>query len=382
MAFFYGIGHALVDYFFDGELPIARFSPELQAAAAARRPVHIGSRSFDELTARLQAAAPDWSSKADGIRTSGGTCANMLKTLAALGAETLFSGSCGCTQDGGERNGSLKRDEEALFFQKSLAQSGVSARLKLRPDRTGRCLAVRDGRTSFILAVSPGAAPDIAADQINPKTQKRPDWIIAEGMPLAIDSVRAELNAVRRALRIPLAVACGTPAGAVQTAAMLKEAQFESDRAAHVLSANVSSAHAPPLSVPPLHAPPAIVFANDGEARMLEREGIDPARYSADYGTVFVVTHGCGGSSAYAAGSRISVPARTAAECAFTDETGAGDVFAGAFLFKLTEPQPYDSEKAPARRMERCLVFGSEAAARILSVPLCRVTKTLLSGLT
>lgn len=320
----YGIGRALVDYYVDSE-------PQEQASGGS---VHMGCAEFDRLLSRAAGKPP--------LRQSGGSGCNTLKTLARLGHSAVFTGTVGSADPGG--------DAEFLF--ESLRHCGVKPLLRSRPGRTGRCLiAGRAAGGSGLVAASPGVSSDILAEQVAAEEIAAADWLLAEGMETDNEGLwRAVLRTLRES-GTPLAILCGTKTGAERTAAFI---------------ARISAGSG--------NFPPLIVFANDSEARILEKSGVDIARVSLG-GAAFVITHGCGGSSAYLRGKRITAAAVPAAKP--LDATGAGDVFAGAFLHSLGSLKNKKPPFFPVEAAGKALEHGAAQAAKILSVPLCDTEKAL-----
>ena len=86
-----------------------------------------------------------------------------------------------------------------------------------------------------------------------------------------------------------------------------------------------------------------------------------------------MITHGCGGSSCYFHGERIFVPAIEVAPEQIVDATGAGDVFAGAFLSQLAEQLL--SAQLTTEKITAAMEYASRTASKIIQVPLCQLAQ-------
>ncbi len=315
----YGIGRAMIDYYLNSK-PLEFNSGGFDISG----PIHINGLGFDNLLQLID--------KTNIIRLSGGSCCNALKTLAQLGHSTFFSGTIGDSDI----------FAEADFFSRNLAENGVTFLPYIEKGKTGRCLIYsKDSKESIVMAASPEVASKISFEQISTKLLSNSNWCIVEGMELENIKLWKALSQNIVKNKIPLAILCGTKFGAEKTAAFLCNLDSYSGLSKYI----------------------KLIFANDNEASVLKKTGIDFIEYSQKKGFIFVITHEDKGSSAFINGKEIFEKA-TPSTSNFCESTGAGDVFAGAFLHKYMESMGTE-------QIHECLKTGNYFAQKILSVSLC-----------
>lgn len=289
--------------------------------------VHISGTAFDTLLLKLRQ-----NSATPLVRESGGSCCNTLKTLSWLGHHATFSGSVG----------NYKECDDSFFFKENLGAYGVKPLLSYKEGHTGRYLVVQGKKESVIAAASPAVAVDLTPQQIDRHAMENADLFLAEGMELDNNALWQELFFAVKRNKTPFSICCGTKTGAEKTAVFLAKSNTE-------------------------RPTPSFVFSNDSEARILEENGIDIQLASQQKNILFVITHGCGGSSAYLHGERISASATPAKD--LLDATGAGDVFAGVFLHSLQKTKEINQQD-----VQNALHQASKIASKITTVPLCKVS--------
>jgi hypothetical protein len=158
--FFYGMGHAMTDYFFD-----ATDMPELPHPLAIDHAVHIDCDDFTRLLHNLNAFDAKRKTPQDFLseraKETGGTVLNALKAARLFDVDAHFCGSCGALP---------VRDEDAQFFQNACAHRGIFCSLATREKASGRCLIARAGKGregGFAIAASPGSARLVLSEQCN-----------------------------------------------------------------------------------------------------------------------------------------------------------------------------------------------------------------------
>ncbi len=344
----YGIGRAMVDYYaggrIDGGFMESVFCriPDRILPSKMGIPLHVEGDAFSFV---LQAIIQQ--PHCHLLRETGGTCLNILKTIAALspGSQCLFSGTVGTAPQGFQR-GCLPDNE---FFRSQLAACGIQSRLRSHEGHTGRCLVLagcadssRLGlpQQSWLALASPSVAAEIIPEQVERGWLEECDWLVAEGMELDKDWLCQLLSQAKKRL----VLACGTPFGAARAASFLKGLGRTQRQ--------------------------VLVLANDAEARILEREGVAIGESSRQKNLLFVITHGSGGSSTYLAGEHLFVHAAPLSAEGIVDATGAGDVFAGALISRLIQEE---NQLAP-QKIIAAMEFASMTAGQILQVPLCSVS--------
>lgn len=349
----YGIGRAMVDYYaggrIDGGFMESVFCrlPDRLLPSKLGIPLHVEG---DALSFVLQAIIQQ--PHCHLLRETGGTCVNILKTIAALrpGSQCLFSGTVGIVGTASQDTDTTAEIEpDSTFFQRQLAAYGIQSRLRRQEGHTGRCLVLAGatGSTqlplppqSWLALASPSVAAEIIPEQVERGWLEECDWLVAEGMELDKEWLCQLLSQAKKRL----VLACGTPFGAARAASFLKGLGRTQRQ--------------------------VLVLANDAEARILEREGVDLARWSCRHNILFVVTHGCGGSSCYFNGTRLLAPATTVPQELAVDATGAGDVFAGAFIAHLHRNS--SGKNLTLQGIQAALEQASTVASKIIQVPLCQ----------
>ncbi|MFO7781963.1 MAG: carbohydrate kinase family protein [Spirochaetia bacterium] len=238
---------------------------------------------------------------------AGGGARNTLALLAALGHETYLTGAVG-------------DDERGIGYRRALSEAGIADCLaSARREPTGTCVTLMHDTGENTVIVSPGAALEL--EDVSDTAPRDPDVVIFEGFlapraGLAASSVDYAVQA-GATLIVDLGHPGVTPAAAAVVGA--------------------AAAQVPDGGMRPL------VFGT--EAEVAAAGGVE--RFSASAGVVVekrgergAAVH-CGGvetAQAAAAGkvvSRgrdVSGAAALAPGAAIIDTTGAGDVFAAAFL--------------------------------------------------
>lgn len=353
----YGIGRAIVDYYAEGSIDDgfmeSAFSrlPDRLLPSKMGFPLHLEGEAFSfalEAIGKLPQCRL--------VRETGGTCVNILKTIATLSREgratppspveqrhsCRFSGTIGTITQGPLQ----ERLPDQDFFQQQLSDYGIETHLRQHNGYTGRCLVLPGSpnpspmnlpRQSWLALASPSVATEILGQQVEREWLAECQWLVVEGMELDKDW----FGQLLKQFQGTLVLACGTPFGAAKTAVRIKELAGTGKQ--------------------------VLVLANDAEARLLEQNGIDIRETSRKENILFIITHGCGGSSAYFDGERLFVPA--VPDTSSLDATGAGDVFGGAMLSRLPDGEGWPAQEEIIATME----YASRAAAKIIQVPLCQV---------
>lgn len=357
----HGIGRAIVDYYVEGRIDdrfmeeAFRTIPDRLLPSHKGRPLHVEEAAFSFVLDRI--AAMDHYTL---IRNAGGTCVNILKTIAQLDRQStcFFSGTVGTGKD------AEQADEDGVFFQQTLQRLSITSKLRLATGATGRCLVLPNDpscqsqhNSAFLAVASPSVAPQITPEQVQSAAPAQALTLV-EGMELEKEWFCQKLLS----LNAPLIIACGTPHGAQQTAAFLKSwiqgRKAKEPEGAAPQERNGAAGF------------PLLIFANDAEARVLERDGINLLQWSSEKTAAFAITHGCGGSSCYFQGNRLVAATYPVPEQDIVDTTGAGDVFAGAFLSRLAGD--FLAHTLSPEKIQAAMEYASMAASKIIQVPLCQ----------
>lgn len=325
-----GIGHAMVDIFYF--LPATEM---LHSAIIECQAVHISPDEMDDIidsfTKRgFVAGTPYYA------QSAGGTAANILKAAALCGSSVHFIGTTGSVL----RKGEYVRDDNALFFQRTLARCGVDAQIASGKGHTGRCLIVyreKEGRSSQSIVASPSIAREITPSQINPLAAYIAQGckaVVIEGMLLQNPAVFEKITSLCGENGIILALDIASTFIAKKVAQVL-----------HTVSSRVR----------------LIVFANEDEASFCAEAFIPfiDRAYTNEF-PIIVKKQGKHGSSAWTQGTEYSAAVPEAQQVQNPrDVIGAGDFFAGAFLTEyLSQGEKKD--------ISLCLQKGNALASRVL----------------
>ena len=255
--------------------------------------------------------------------TSGGSAANTMAGVAAMGGRAAFIGQ-------------IADDQLGAIFAHDMHALGVAFDTPPLADGppTGRCLILVTPDAQRTMNTSPGASHLLAPDALDEAAIRAAAILYLEGYLWGPDLPR---SAMERAVTI--AHAAGR-----KVAFTLSESVCIAGRkegfARMIDSGGVD-----------------LLFANEDEALQLTATtDLDSALAQlAARVPALVVTRGPAGAIAIAQGERVSVPAAPVAQV--VDTTGAGDLFAAGFLAAHCRELP----------LEKCLRTGALAAAEIIS---------------
>jgi sugar/nucleoside kinase (ribokinase family) len=248
---------------------------------------HLAAREMKEILPRVTEAR--W--------VAGGGARNTLALLAALGEETYLTGAVG-------------DDDRGTRYRQGLSEAGIADCLASAPrEPTGTCVTLMHDTGENTLIVSPGAA--LALVEVIETVPRDPDIVILEGFltPRAGPATSSVDYAVRAG--VTLVVDLGHPGVAPAAAAVVEAATRQAGAGARPLVFGTEAEVASAGGIARLSASAGVVVEKRGQrGAAVYRGGVETASASA------VGDAGAGGRAAGAA----------------FDTTGAGDVFAGAFL--------------------------------------------------
>ena len=255
--------------------------------------------------------------------TSGGSAANTMAGIAALGGRAGFVGQVAADQLGEVFAHDIRA--QGVEFRTPASNGGVP---------TGRCLILVTPDAQRTMNTFPGAAHRLSADALDH------DQIRAAAI-LYLEAYLWRAEGPRAAMRAAMQVAA---------AAGRKVAFTLSDIALIAL-------HRPEFLDLIGGGAIDMLFANEAEARALAgTEDLEAAiAFLAPQVGTLVVTCGSKGARAIAGAEHVSIPAIWIEEV--VDTTGAGDLFAAGFLVG----------QARGRSLEESLRIGSIAAAEVIS---------------
>jgi sugar/nucleoside kinase (ribokinase family) len=254
---------------------------------------------------------------------SGGSAANTLAGLAALGARCGFIGQ-------------VAHDQLGEVFAHDIRAAGIAFATPDRPGNppTARCLIFVSPDGQRTMNTYLGASQFLPAAALDPA-------VIADAAVLYLEGYLWDPEEPRAAMRRAIAVA--REAGR-KVAFTLSDA-FVIDRHGADFRAMIEAGEID------------ILFANEHElAALTETDDIERGIAAiAPKVPVLVVTRGAHGAVALAGGERFEVSAEPVARV--VDTTGAGDLFAAGFLFGQVR----------GRALRDCLKLGAICAAEVIS---------------
>ncbi len=248
---------------------------------------------------------------------TGGSASNAVHCVAALGGDASFIGRTG-------------KDDNGKFYAESCAEAGVKPLTTISediPTGVATTFILPDGRRTF--ATYLGAAATVSAEDLHEDDFAAVDYMFIEGY--LVQNHGLILRAVELAQRNGVKVCLDLASWNI----------VEEERAffAELL---------PKID---------IVFANEEEAQaMTGATGTAAAEWLAHTCAIAVVKCGADGAVAVAGDKEVSVAAERVAKV--EDTTGAGDFFAGGFLY----------EHAKGASLEHCLQMGARCAAAVIQV--------------
>lgn len=254
-------------------------------------------------------------------RASGGSAANSIIAVAAFGGRSFYS--CKVASDG-----------TGDFYVHDLHAAGVSSNLK--PVReagiSGTCVVMVTPDTERTMHTFLGITSDVSVAELVPDALQASRWLYIEGYLVSSDSARAAVREARRVARghgVPIAMTFSDPA----------MVRFFKPGLAEMLDDGVD-----------------LLFCNEEEA-CLWADALSVEHALEELKTIarqVVVTLGSAGALVWDGQELVRISASPATPL---DSNGAGDMFAGAYLFGLTRGW------TPARAG----ALASRAAAAVVS---------------
>jgi len=291
----YGIGAALVDT----EVVVSD-------AFLVQQRIDKGVMTLVEQSRQAELLQALNASGAQLIRSCGGSACNATVAAASFGANTFFSGK-------------VADDEEGRLFASDLARVGVQFHsIEAEPGVTGKCLVMVTDDAERTMNTYLGASEDLTYREIDPMALVDSEWFYIEGY-LLTDPTRTA--AIKEAVAI-------AKASGVKIALSLSDpfvAQLFAENLRAIIGDGID-----------------LIFCNKDEA--LAFTGTDTIEQAAEalkqYARTFAITDGASGAMVFDGQSNFTVPATPASAI---DTNGAGDMFAGAFLYGITSGADYSA---------------------------------------
>ena len=258
-----------------------------------------------------------------GIEASGGSAANTVAGIAALGGKTGFIGQ-------------VADDQLGSVFAHDIRALGVHFDTAPRPDQppTARCLILVTPDAQRTMNTFLGASQFLPATALDLDLIRSAAILYLEGYLWDPEQPRAAMRAAIDAAR-----------GAGRKVALTLSDSFCIERHRGDFLALIDDGQLD------------ILFANEAEILSLNETDDFEAAVTATAAKVplLVVTRSEKGALAVSGGERVQVPAEPIAEV--IDTTGAGDLFAAGFLAGQTQ----------GRSLKDSLTMGAIAAAEVIS---------------
>jgi sugar/nucleoside kinase (ribokinase family) len=257
-----------------------------------------------------------------GREISGGSAANTVVGMAALGARTAFVGR-------------VAQDQLGEVFSHDIRAAGVAftTHASAGGNPTGRCLIVVTPDGDRTMNTYLGACQELTAADLDPAMIAASGILYLEGYLWDPPAPRAAMEA---------AIAMARAAGRKVALTLSDVFCVDGHRAdfQRLLAENVD-----------------LMFANENEACALyQTKELDSAiAQLRQHSAVTVITRSDKGAVVLAGGEAYSVAAETPARV--LDTTGAGDLFAGGFMAAMVQ----------GRALPDCATAGCVAAAEIIS---------------
>lgn len=303
-----GIGSALVDV-------LAPATDELLASLGLQK----GSMALVDLDRSREihdtlVASGSWS------RSSGGSVANTLAGVAALGGRAGHLGKVG-------------GDDLGEAFTEDIRGAGVLFEPKPAAGATGRCLVLVSDDAERTMVTHLGVASTFGRSDVA-------DAVIAASSLLYIEGYLWDAPEGAEALEHAIGVAHEHDVAVALTVSDALCVERHRSAFLELLDGGID-----------------VLFANEIEAMALFRAGSVAAAVdaAAETGLLAVLTLGAEGSTVVAPDGTLSVPAHQVGEV--VDTTGAGDLYAAGFLHGLTQGMD----------PERCARLGALCAAEVIS---------------
>ncbi len=289
----YAIGNALVDYEFEVSVS------ELSRLGVAKGVMTLIEESrHDQLMGELEGKKLK--------RACGGSAANTLIGISMLGGKAFYS----CK---------VAADEAGDFYFNDLKQNGVDTSLSLRSrdqGKTGKCIVMVTSDADRSMNTFLGITGDVGEADLVPEALTDSEYFYIEGYLASSPSARAAVKKARQLAQqkgVKIAVSLSDP----------NMVKYFNEGLHEFVAGSVD-----------------VLFCNEAEARAFTQtnDAFSAAQELRDYACAFAITRGSHGSLVFDGSQLIEVPATPIQA---VDSNGAGDMFAGAFLYGLTQGWSY-----------------------------------------
>jgi sugar/nucleoside kinase (ribokinase family) len=233
-------------------------------------------------------------------RAGGGSAANTIFAAQYLGAKTFYS----CN---------VANDETGDFYVNDLTKAGIDTNLGPNRDEgvTGKCLVMVTPDAERTMNTFLGITANLGAEQIDQAALKNSEYLYIEGYLVSSDSARAaalSCKEIAEANNVKTAITFSDPA----------MVQFFKDGLVEMIGGGVD-----------------LLFCNEEEALLFaDTQDFDVAKAKLkSIAKSFAITLGDKGALLFDGEKEISIQPNAVTAL---DSNGAGDNFAGAFMFAIT----------------------------------------------
>jgi sugar/nucleoside kinase (ribokinase family) len=266
--------------------------------------IEKGVMTLVEQSRQLELLAAIELSGAHQLRKSGGSACNSIVAAAEFGATTCFAGK-------------VAEDSDGELFIRDLNDAGVRYQgKKSQTDITGKCLVMVTDDAERTMNTYLGASEQFTESEIDQSVLVNSEWFYIEGY-LLTDNKRTQV--------VQAAVALAKQQG-VRVALSLSDpfvAQIFADNLRAIIGDGID-----------------LIFCNKDEAlAFTQTESVEQAGETLKQSAkTYAITDGANGAMVFDGQSNFSVPA---VQANAIDTNGAGDMFAGAFLYAITAGADY-----------------------------------------
>jgi len=238
------------------------------------------------------------------LKQSGGSACNSVVAASQLGSKAYFGGK-------------IADDDDGRLYADDLTQAGVSHAFSPTDHGvTGKCLVMVTSDAERTMNTYLGVSDEFAETEINQSALAKSEWFYVEGYLQTDDHRTAVVKSA-----VEFAKQQGVKIGL----------SLSDPFVAQLFFGNLKSVIGDGVD---------LIFSNKDEA--LAFTGADTIEQAAEnlksYTKTFVITDGANGASVFDGDSLAQVPAVKAKAI---DTNGAGDMFAGAFLYAITSGKSY-----------------------------------------
>jgi sugar/nucleoside kinase (ribokinase family) len=324
----YGIGNALVD---------TEYEVDDAFLAKTQIPKGIMTLIEEEDRQRLIALLQDEHKHTAVKQAGGGSAANTMVSISQLGGKTFYS----CK---------VASDTTGDFFVKDLIQAGVDTNLSedREPGATGHCISMITPDAERTMTTCLGITNFLSTAELDPDALRNSSRLYIEGYLVSSPTgfqAALEAQSIARSANVQVSLTLSDPA------------MVENFKANYELLVSTGL---------------DLLFCNHEEARLLTGADTVEACVKAmkDICPQFVITCGKDGAIAFDGKTLTSssgVPTKA------LDTTGAGDIFAGAFLHCLCDGQSFEAANILANKSASTLV--SKFGARLTQLEIDELLK-------